>query len=163
MATLDNEIIHFGDIDLAGIFIYIAYLALSDTPANGNKLMFVCFGFIATLMLLKIGIERFVGYVFNFSEFSKLYIFQKTTYKNISAVVLILFNILLLFSNLDEKVVIYLGLTLLFLINLIGFIRFLKVYQKVLLSHTFYFLLYLCALEIGPYVILYKVIKDYFG
>ncbi|MBT8243999.1 MAG: DUF4271 domain-containing protein [Winogradskyella sp.] len=115
------------------------------------------------ILILKSFLERVVGYYFEFLDLVKIYLLHKNSFKYISGLILVLINILLLFSDLDKKLTIYVSLSLLFLINLSGFIRFLKPYQKEVIHNFFYFLLYLCALEIGPYVILYKVFKDYFG
>ncbi|GGI55902.1 DUF4271 domain-containing protein [Winogradskyella haliclonae] len=146
-----------------GIFIHFAYSTLKEPlPDNIFLLIYVFLGLLV-FTLFKIIIERIIAHVCEFSEFIKEYIFQKNTYKNISGLLLLLVNILLLFSDLDKKIVIYSSLTLFLLINVSGFIRFLQHYQKAIISNFFYFLLYLCALEIGPYVILYKVFKDYFG
>ncbi|RZN84195.1 MAG: DUF4271 domain-containing protein [Winogradskyella sp.] len=147
----------------SGVFIHFAYSTLKESLSDDILLLAYLFSGIFIITLLKIAVERVIAHFFEFSEFIKVYIFQKNAYKNISSFLLLLANILLLFSDLDKKLVIYSGLTLFFLINIIGFIRFLRHYQKAIISNFFYFLLYLCALEIGPYVILYKVFKDYFG
>ncbi|WP_368667007.1 DUF4271 domain-containing protein [uncultured Winogradskyella sp.] len=146
-----------------GIFIHFTYSTLKGPLPDDIFLLIYLFVSILFITVFKIIIERIIAHIFEFSEFIKEYIFQKNTYKNISGLLLLLANILLLFSNLDKKIVIYSGLTLFLLINISGFIRFLQHYQKAIISNFFYFLLYLCALEIGPYVILYKVFKDYFG
>jgi hypothetical protein len=62
---------------------------------------------------------------------------------------------------LSVNIVIISALLLVCLINLIGFLTSFKNYQKLINPNFFYFLLYLCALEIGPYVLLYKVIREY--
>ncbi|ARV10020.1 hypothetical protein BTO05_10375 [Winogradskyella sp. PC-19] len=147
-----------------GIFIFLSYSHLKDSNVfDNNYLLLILFSVIAITLIVKALIERLVAHFFEFSEFAKIYLFQKSTYKNISGLLLLLTNILLLFSKLDKKLVLYSTITILLLINISGFLRFLKLYQKAVISNFFYFLLYLCALEIGPYVILYKVIKDYFG
>ena len=43
------------------------------------------------------------------------------------------------------------------LILLTGFIRSIKFYQKQLINNFFYFILYLCTLEIGPYILICKL------
>jgi hypothetical protein len=43
------------------------------------------------------------------------------------------------------------------LILFIGFIRSIKFYQKQLINNFFYFILYLCTLEIGPYILICKL------
>jgi len=58
-----------------------------------------------------------------------------------------------------SKAIIYTAIVLLLIINLIGFITSFKMHQKLILNNLFYFILYLCALEIAPYIILYEFIS----
>jgi hypothetical protein len=59
------------------------------------------------------------------------------------------------------EIIIISAFSLVCLINLLGFLTSFKTYQKKINPNFFYFLLYLCALEISPYVLLYKVIREY--
>ncbi|RZW43378.1 MAG: DUF4271 domain-containing protein, partial [Flavobacteriaceae bacterium] len=54
-------------------------------------------------------------------------------------------------------VIIYVVMAFIVLIHLIGFLTTFKSYQNVIIENLFYFILYLCALEFGPYILLYKV------
>ena len=51
-----------------------------------------------------------------------------------------------------------LSVILLFFIVLTGLFTSFKAHQSLIKYNFFYFILYLCALEIAPYIILYKVI-----
>lgn len=134
------------------------------TPLPSSNITILSFGItFAILIVLKIAIEIMVARVFAISEVIKVYIFQKMAYLNFSGLVLILINFFLLFSVLEKRLIIYLGFSVIVLINLSGFTRFLRRYQKTIIPNFFYFLLYLCAFEIAPYIILYKAINDYFG
>ncbi|MFD1062938.1 DUF4271 domain-containing protein [Winogradskyella litorisediminis] len=158
-----NGILFLNLIISCGLFLIICYkIFLQDIENENLALIFLISG-LFLMLILKITLERLVAHAFEITEMVKNYLFRKATYKNVSGLVLLAGNVLLLFSTLDKKMVIFSIITLIFLINVIGFIRFFKDYQKVLIINLFYFLLYLCALEIGPYVILYKVIKDYFA
>lgn len=160
---LFNIILLLNFVFTSGIFIHIGYFNLKEPLTTDTFLIFFLFAAILIIIFSKTFIERLIASVFGFSDFMRAYIFQKNTYKSISSLLILFSNILLLFSNLEKKLLIYSSLVLFFLINIISFIRFLRLYQKAIFSNFFYFLLYLCALEIGPYVILYKVFKDYFG
>lgn len=158
-----NALLFANFILMAGVFCFLAVKNLSiQTLKLHTTLVFFIF-VLTAIFLTKSIFERVVGHFFEFSEFIKTYLFYKNTFKYIIGLVLLFINTLLLFSSLDKKYTIYVAFGLIFLINLNGFIRFLRLYQKAIIRNFFYFLLYLCALEIGPYVILYKVFKDYFG
>ncbi len=144
-------------------FVFLSLKDLKTLSLNIYSALPILIVALSLIIILKSLLERIVGHFFEFSDVIKTYLFQKNAFKYISGLLLVLANVLILYSHFDKKIIIYITFGLLFLINLNGFIRFLKLYQKNIINNFFYFLLYLCALEIGPYVILYKVFKDYFG
>lgn len=147
---------------ITAIFICIG-LPVSGVNINGGlSIFFTIFGVLLSYSLIRILIDRFIAFSFDNLDFGKFYEFQKTTYKNYSGLLLIPAVVMLLFSNLNENTVIYVTITIILSINLIGFVRFLRLFQKAIISNLFYFLLYLCALEIGPYIVLYKIIRTNF-
>jgi hypothetical protein len=143
------------------IFSYIVYASIVH-PSEFNLTEFfkLIFG-VGVLFLIKVLLERLIGSVFEIDALIDSYLFQKTTYKNYTGLILLPINGLLIYTISPTKPVIYACLGLIVLINLLGFISSFKNHQKLLLNNLFYFILYLCALEIGPYLILYKIIKDF--
>jgi len=115
---------------------------------------------IGAILVLKSGIERILGRLFEIEPLIDAYLFQKTSFKNYSGMLLIPINALLLFSVTPSKPTIYFIIGFIIIINLIGFITSVRNYQKLIISNFFYFILYLCTLEIGPYLILYKLIIE---
>jgi len=143
------------------IFSFLMYSEFVN-PAEFDLIQFfkLLFG-VGALVLIKVLLERLIGSLFEIDALIDSYLFQKTTYKNYTGLILLPVNILLIYSFSPSKPIIYIILGLIFLINLIGFITSFKNHQKILLNNLFYFILYLCALEIGPYLILYRLILDY--
>jgi hypothetical protein len=143
------------------IFSFLMYSEFVN-PAEFDLIQFfkLLFG-VGALVLIKVLLERLIGSLFEIDALIDSYLFQKTTYKNYIGLILLPVNILLIYSFSPSKPIIFSVLGLIFLINLIGFITTFKNHQKTLLNNLFYFILYLCALEIGPYLILYRLILDY--
>lgn len=112
---------------------------------------------IGGIILIKVLIERLIGSLFEIDGLIDAYIFQKMNYKNYIGLFLIPINILLIYAFQPSKTVIFLVIGLLLLINFIGFLTSFKMHQKLILANFFYFILYLCALEFAPYIILYKL------
>lgn len=158
-----NGLLFLNLVISGGIFLVICYHYFIEKTNQESFTVLIVTLSLFLIFILKVLLERLIAYFFEFSEMAKQYLFRKTTYKNSSGLILLISNVLLIFSEIDDIVIIYAVISIIFLIITIGFIRFIKDYQKVLITNLFYFLLYLCALEIGSYVILYKVIKDYFG
>lgn len=116
---------------------------------------------VATVVIIKTLLERLIASLFEIDSIIDAYLFQKITFLNYSGLVLIITNLLLLYTITNPKIVIITSFVVIFLINLIGFMTSFRNYQKIINPNFFYFLLYLCALEIAPYVLLYKVISEY--
>ncbi|WCO01391.1 DUF4271 domain-containing protein [Psychroserpens ponticola] len=143
------------------IFSYIVYASLvSPSEFNLTHFFKLIFG-IGVLFLIKVLLERLLGSVFEIDSIMDSYLFQKTTFKNYIGFILLPINCILIYTITPTKPIIYSCIGLIILINLIGFISTFKNNQKLLIRNLFYFILYLCALEIGPYLILYKLIKDF--
>jgi len=113
---------------------------------------------IGALFLIKILVERLLGSLFEIDVLIDSYLFQKISYRNYIGLILVPVNILLIYTIQPTKTAIYIIIILLFIVNLIGIITTIRNHQKLLLNNFFYFILYLCALEISPYIILYKLI-----
>ncbi len=153
-------------INLALSFSIFSYFAYSTfvSPLSFELISFLKLLFaISTIIIIKTLLERLIGSLFEIDGLIDHYLFQKTTFKNYSGIVFLIANLFLLYTNRYTNVVIIAAFSLICLINLIGFLTSFKNYQKIINPNLFYFLLYLCALEIGPYILLYKVIREYNG
>jgi len=141
----------------SSLFLFICYNTLIE-PIGFEILLFIkiILG-VGSIILIKILIERLIGSLFDIDALIDSYIFQKTNYKNYIGLVLLAIDILLIYALHPKPIIIYIVFGLLFLINLIGFITSFKTHQKLIINNIFYFILYLCALEIAPYIILYKL------
>jgi len=143
------------------IFIYFAYstfIAPIDFELTAFlKLLFA----ISIIIIIKTLLERLIGSLFEIDSLIDHYLFQKTTFKNYSGLVFLVANLLLIYTSITAEAVVITVLSLVCLINIIGFFASFKNYQNVLNPNFFYFLLYLCALEIAPYILLYKSISEY--
>ena len=136
------------------ILTYSYYISVANlTHADFVKLVAVLgLGFI-TKMLLELGI----GSLFEIQKLSHSYVFQKVSTLNFLGVLLLPLNALFIFRFPDQGRLLVIILTFSVLIILIGLFKSIKSYQKLLINNLFYFILYLCTLEIGPYVILCKL------
>lgn len=166
--TKDQKFIDFFDgllfLNLAiglSVFGYFSYLTLVPTEIFELDVFLKILLGITGISLIKILIERLVGSLFEIDKLIDSYLFQKTSYKNFNGFVLLITNTLLLYIINPTKNIIIGIVALLVLINLIGFMTSFKNHQKTVTNNLFYFILYLCALEIGPYLILYKIIVEY--
>jgi hypothetical protein len=115
---------------------------------------------IGAILLIKILLERLLGSLFEIDELIDSYLFQKISYRNYLGLILVPINALVLYAIVPSNSVIFIVILLLMFINVIGIVTSFKSHQKSLINNIFYFILYLCALEISPYIILYKWIMN---
>ncbi|WP_142784206.1 DUF4271 domain-containing protein [Changchengzhania lutea] len=136
-------------------FIIIQFTeGMNDLPMN---FMFKFTFGVGVFMLIKVLIERLIGSAFEIDTIIDQYLFQKISYRNFLGLVLLPINALFLYSLNVSLNLIYFFLIILLIINLIGLLTSFKTHQSLIKANFFYFILYLCALEIAPYIILYKV------
>lgn len=143
----------------SALFFFIWYNTFFESIAFDLILFLKFLLGIGAIILIKVLLERLVGSLFEIDSLIDSYVFQKTNYKNYIGLVLLPINILLIFAVYPSKTILYIVISLLFLINLVGFVTSFKMHQKLILNNLFYFILYLCALEIAPYIILYEVLN----
>ena len=139
------------------VFCFIIYRYITESnQASMNTMFKLAFG-IGVFILIKVLFERLIGSLFEIDKLIDQYLFQKTSYKNFLGILLLPINALLLFSFQPTLAIIYGMVFLLLIINIIGLNSSFKTHQSLIKNNLFYFILYLCALEIAPYIILYKV------
>lgn len=138
-------------------FCFIIYRNLSDISSPDINIMFKLIVGIGAIILIKVLFERLLGSLFEMDRLTEHYLFQKITFKNFLGVLLIPINAIFLFSMTPTLTHIYITVIVLLIINFIGLFASYKEHQSLIKSNLFYFILYLCALEISPYIILYKV------
>ncbi|MBC2837911.1 DUF4271 domain-containing protein [Robiginitalea sp. SC105] len=142
------------------LFIYLGGLAFAGEGRWGTLFLFpVILGGLLAFTFLKIGIQLLGGYIFSSEKLAASMVFSKLSYLNYSALLIFTANLLLTYLLPGSRVVAGVGVFLLLAINAIGWITVLKIHQKEIASHFFYFILYLCALEIAPFLIISVALK----
>ncbi|TVZ15752.1 DUF4271 domain-containing protein [Maribacter sp. MAR_2009_72] len=142
------------------LFIYFIWREFLNTGVVKNPFLFPILLVVVFLFItLKTVVQLANGFVFNsYKTFNEL-IFKKLTYLNYSGIVLCIANIFLTYVAIDHKIIIIIGSVLFIAINIIGWLTVLRNYQNFISSYFFYFILYLCALEIAPLVIMGSFLK----
>ncbi|MEM8999350.1 MAG: DUF4271 domain-containing protein [Bacteroidota bacterium] len=143
------------------LFLFLAKQLLSENAKNNHVDTFLLLLTIVALYhLVKITLQLVKGYVFNTHNLVMELIYNKLSYLNYSSMILFLSNILLVYVWKDNLIIFYATFFLIALINGIGAFNILKNNQKLILANIFYFILYLCTLEIAPFVIIGSYLKQ---
>lgn len=113
---------------------------------------------ISGYCFLKFLFQKLIFYIFDIKNLGNLYLFNKISYSNYAGLLLLFFNILCLYIfERDPKFVLFSGVCF-FYILIFGLFSFAKMYEKIIKEHFFYFILYLCTLEIAPAIIFYQLL-----
>lgn len=125
----------------------------------GSKYDWVLFIQLATIctvfILSKFLIEKIIAVAFDFEELIEQYNLQKVNYRTYISLCLLPINMLLYYVNNLPITVIYVLISLVLVANALTYLNSLKIYQKFIIGKLFYFILYLCTLEIAPYYFVY--------
>jgi hypothetical protein len=116
------------------------------------------FTFFGVFVLSKFLIEKIIATTFNIEEFTEQLNLQKVSYRTFIGLLLLPINIYLFYNNASSNVLIFCIIAVILIINLYSYLVSLKIYQNLILGKLFYFILYLCALEIAPYYFIYYMI-----
>ncbi len=111
--------------------------------------------FLFVFILSKYLFEKIMATSFNIEELIEQYNLQKVSYRTYIGLWLLPIDLILFYSNFASKNVFLAIILIVLAINLINYIISLKNYQNLLFRKLFYFILYLCALEIAPYYFMY--------
>lgn len=106
-------------------------------------------------ILSKYLIEKIIATTFDAEEFAEQFNLQKVSYRTYLAMLLLPINIVLFYNDNISTSVIYGIIFTVLTINILIYLNSLKIFQKLILGKMFYFILYLCTLEIAPYYLIY--------
>lgn len=138
-------------------FFTLLVLTQFDKAEKNNIIIYVqILTFLTVFILSKYLIEKIIATAFKIEEFTEQFNLLKANYRTYFGFILLPINIILFYNPIDSDLL-FLGLLFaLFAINIVTYIVALKLYQNLLIRKIFYFILYLCTLEIAPYYFIYN-------
>ncbi|MGB3775954.1 MAG: DUF4271 domain-containing protein [Leeuwenhoekiella sp.] len=143
-------------------FIYLILVKFKLTPVLSTQVLFlrviICYRLVIGVKFL---MERIVAVLFNGEEILRPYHYNQLVFRNFFGMVLIPINALFAYNAMPGKYTIIGILIFLVLVNVFSIVSIVRRYEKLIINNFFYFILYLCALEIAPYLILYKLLSTY--
>lgn len=141
------------------LFVHVFYNVFSAESPDRPKVLFLRIATAYTaFVLLKFSIEKIIANVLSVDQKMNYYLFYKLSYRNFMALVLLPVCMVFIYIWEPTALALYITLGLILLMNFITIASIYRKNQNYILGNWFYFILYLCALEIGPYFILYKLI-----
>jgi hypothetical protein len=111
--------------------------------------------FLIFFILSKYLIEKIIATSFSIEEFVEQFNLHKVTYRTYIGLFILPINIVLFYYDSISKNIPLLMILTILIINIITYFISIKNYQSLIFGKLFYFILYLCALEIAPYYFMY--------
>ena len=111
--------------------------------------------FITFFILAKLLIEKIIATSFKIEEFLEQFSLQKVTYRTYIGLSILPLNIILFYYDPFSINIPIAIIAIVLAFNVLTYLITIKNYQKIIFGKLFYFILYLCALEIAPYYFMY--------
>jgi len=136
-------------------FIQLVFSYFGHASKTDWILFIQIFTFLVVYILSKFLIEKIIATAFNIEEFTEQFNLQKVSYRTYIGLLILPIDIILFYNDNPSKNLIYAFIAIVLAINMLTYLVSLKNYQNLLFGKLFYFILYLCALEIAPYYFMY--------
>ena len=149
---------------VAGLYVFFLLQHYQTAPGTGFWLLLLyCIVAIGLVYLVKFLVLKFIGWIFNIRDAADTYIFIVFLVNKLLAIFLLPLLILMTFSIASWANVL---LTLSYIMVVVFFayryiVSFAPVRREVKVSQ-FHFFMYLCAFEIIPLLLIYKVLLRFF-
>lgn len=118
---------------------------------------------IALILLLSLSLkyllQRIISYIFELQDFGNHYLFSRLSYSNYASIVMTLLLFITSYSLSINEIYLYGILFIYLIINILSWIMIIKTNQRQVKQYLIYFILYLCTLEIAPYLYFYYAVK----
>lgn len=143
------------------LFIYLLLFNFYPTITAANPWLFVQITTgLGLFILAKFCLEKMLAYILNIEALMNDYLYEKLSYASIISLLILIGNIIFYFAFKPSETVLFGFSLVLVALYLMSLISSFKRNRNIILRHFSYFILYLCALEIAPYIILYYVVLN---
>ncbi|MCG2417993.1 DUF4271 domain-containing protein [Aequorivita sp. F47161] len=154
-----NMILFVAQIICVSIFIFLLFKVFNPELVKSNDWLFIQIGTAYSMfILIKFTFEKIVANIFSMDELINNYLYQKLSYRNFLGIFFFVGNLIFLYIYSPTPIAMIVFGVIALLLNAIALLYSYKKNGKLIFRNFFYFILYLCTLEISPYIILYKSI-----
>ena len=147
----------------AGLYAcFLLHYSRWGAGVNFWVLYLYCMGLLAAIYLVKFVVLKFIGWVFSISRATDIYIFVVFLVNKMLGIFLLPFLIVIIFSGQEgREVFITISLAMVFVLWTYRVLASYRPVRNEIKLTPFYFILYLCAFEIAPLLLIYKVLLTY--
>ena len=139
---------------IISLSVYISILFSYNLYGFNNNfeisIFFTTLIFIIAFIYTKYLIEILIGWAFNIRKFVVSFNLQKNSFNKLIGIIMILLNSLAIYSFPNSIIFIKISIFFVISLYLVGLYKVIRLNDNLILSNMFYFILYLCTLEIVP-------------
>ena len=151
----NNDFISFRFVNIIYLFAFLINLSILLTIFSNGEFNLNIFQnhiyYIGLFIFLKYLLEKFIGWLFKFNRICNNYLSAKLFYFNTLGTLVLFLNILSVFSENFNQELVYVSLIIILLYLIISHFTIFFSFKNLIYKNWFYFILYLCTLEIIPY------------
>lgn len=137
-------------------FLIQVFLSYYDFTSKSNWITYIqIFTTLTVFILIKFYLEKIIATVFKIEEFLEIFNLKKVVYRTYIGLIFLPIVILLYYNDFLSANIITLFLAIIAVTMVYFYFLSILNYQKLILGKIFYFILYLCTLELGPYYFIY--------
>lgn len=146
-------------IQITAFGLLLAALKMIERPAVESIDYEVFFSAILTVsiyLILRYSMDWAVGYIFNCQKLLSVYRYQRLSFHHLISLVLLFLFTTAYFSRISFEMITPVFLTGVIFGLLVTLFYSVRRNSTTLITNFLYFILYICALEIAPYALLYQ-------
>jgi len=146
---------------IIGVYIFLLGFYFHFIPSDSSMLV-LAFSVAIGALLFRFAVLRVAGVLFPFKKEIRFYQYNEIQINRVTGILLLPVLFLVSFSPpLVEQFVVVLSLIIFGCLILFRYLRGFIIGADYFRRHKFHFLIYICALEISPAVILIKVVREW--
>lgn len=144
----------------SSVFVFIYYSCFYEHIKINFKIFSIVISVIILIITSKIFLSYIIGKILNMKEIFRSLIFLQINRLNYIGILLLPLNLTIIFGlNYNHQAVVF-TLLISALLYITGLFKFVQLNLNLLLSNFFYFILYICSLEIGLFIIIYDQLVE---
>ena len=142
------------------LFLYLlVFISQPKVTEENNWLYLQLLTGLSLFILAKYFLEKLFSNILAMETLVNSYLYEKLSYTGIISLLILVGNVVFYFAIKPSGVTIWIFTLVIVGLHLMSLISSFKRNWNVILRHFSYFILYLCALEIAPYIILYHMVN----
>ena len=135
------------------VLIILSYFGIAEKTDSIKYIQIITL--IGVFFHSKYLLEKIIATSFTIEEFAEQLYLQKVSYRALIGLFIIPMNVILYYNDYSSKLIAYTFMAIVVIVSAYTYLKTLKYYQNILINKLFYFILYLCGLEIAPYYFMY--------